>query len=421
MTERKPLFFNFDEGIHQEFDPSSDSVTFAQVALSGLDGIGINAQGQRIAGLAMPSAAFDATNKAYVDSVAQGLSVKLAVVAATSNPVGTLSGTGTIDGKAVSAGDRVLLMGQDDAVQNGIWQVQSGSWTRPDDFAAGTHGSSAFCFVEGGDTYADNGFTCATDAPDDVIGSNPLIFTQFTGAGEILTGPGISKNGNTLSVALAASSGLQFSAGSLDTLVAPTGGLFKDGGGLRALLKDEGASAATLQRDAAGLGVLGVPRLFTVAGEATTANVSAANLNTLTQSEATEADALHTHASVISAKVVGDKHLTASVLRAGDPVAWSSTANTLARGDAGIDAQARIIGLAQAATDANGAATIIKRGILKGVLSGAIPGQPLYLAVGGGLTATIPTGSSLRLVRVGYAVNSTDLDVCLHDMGKRSA
>ncbi len=60
-----------------------------------------------------------------------------ATVVATSNI--TLSGEQTIDGVAVvesnSAGrpDRVLCIGQTSGVNNGLWEVSSGSWTRPKD------------------------------------------------------------------------------------------------------------------------------------------------------------------------------------------------------------------------------------------------------------------------------------------------
>ena len=50
----------------------------------------------------------DAANKAYVDSVASGLDVKNSVKVATTANI-TLSGTQTIDGVAVSAGNRVLV------------------------------------------------------------------------------------------------------------------------------------------------------------------------------------------------------------------------------------------------------------------------------------------------------------------------
>lgn len=54
----------------------------------------------------------------------------------TSN-IASLSGTTTVDGVALAAGDRVLLVAQTTASQNGIWVVQSGAWTRPSDWQTG--------------------------------------------------------------------------------------------------------------------------------------------------------------------------------------------------------------------------------------------------------------------------------------------
>lgn len=45
-----------------------------------------------------------------------------------------LTGTQTIDGIALAAGDRVLLTGQTTASQNGPWVVAAGAWSRPTDF-----------------------------------------------------------------------------------------------------------------------------------------------------------------------------------------------------------------------------------------------------------------------------------------------
>lgn len=421
MTVRKPLFFNYDEGISQEFNTTTDTLQLAQIAVTGIAGVGLDMASQRIVNTPSPTDPTDTANKAYVDSVAQGLNVKLSVKAASDSNLATLSGTATVDGIALATGDRVLLIGQTNAVQNGIWVVQAGNWTRPKDFAGGARAAATFCFVERGTVYQDNGFTCVTDAPTDVIDTNSTQWTQFTGAGEIITGPGITKSGNTVSVALAPSSGLQFTANALDHYLTPAGGLAKDANGLRAQLRAVGTATATLSSDATGLGVLGLPNLFTVAGAATTANVSAPNLNTLTAGATTTADALHTHQSVISAKVIGDVHTASTALNPGDPVAWSSTANTLARGDAGIDAQARIIGLALSSVASGATGVIVKEGVAKNVLSGAMPGAPVYLNLGGGLTFTQPTGTALRLVRLGWAVNATDLDVKIYDMGKRSA
>lgn len=53
----------------------------------------------------------------------------------------TLSGTQTINGVTLTAGHRVLLNGQTDAKENGIWIVQSGAWERAPDMAGVVYGA----------------------------------------------------------------------------------------------------------------------------------------------------------------------------------------------------------------------------------------------------------------------------------------
>ena len=84
---------------------------------------------QKITGLANPTTAQDAANKTYVDSVAQGLSLKDSVRAGTTANI-TLSGEQTIDGVALVGGDRVLVKDQTDKTKNGIYVVASGAWSR---------------------------------------------------------------------------------------------------------------------------------------------------------------------------------------------------------------------------------------------------------------------------------------------------
>lgn len=146
-----------------------------------------------------PTADNHLVRKAYVDAVAQGLDIKASVkVLADSNL--TLSGTQTVDGVALADGDRILLINQTTPAENGIWIVRTGSWERPVDFAAGLSAAGSFCFVEQGTNYADSGWVCTSDSGSDVVGTNDLNFTQFSGAGAITAGNGLQKMGNTLSV-----------------------------------------------------------------------------------------------------------------------------------------------------------------------------------------------------------------------------
>ena len=154
--------------------------------------------GFKLTNLLDPSAAGDAATKQYVDNVAQGLSAKMSVrVVATTNVSQT--GTQTIDGVALSAGDTVLCIGQTTASQNGSWVVAAGAWSRTTDFAdANDAVRSPYWFVGEGTTNAGNGYVMVTWPY--TIGVTSLVFTQFSGAGEIIAGNGISKSGNTLSI-----------------------------------------------------------------------------------------------------------------------------------------------------------------------------------------------------------------------------
>ena len=85
---------------------------------------------QRITGLADPTAAQDAATKNYVDLTVQGLDPKASVKAASTANIASLSGTMTIDGVALSAGDRVLVKDQTTTSANGVYVVAAGAWAQ---------------------------------------------------------------------------------------------------------------------------------------------------------------------------------------------------------------------------------------------------------------------------------------------------
>ena len=147
----------------------------------------------------VPAADAELANKAYVDSIASGLDLKEScAVASTANL--TLSGTQTIDGVAVVADDRVLVKDQSTGTQNGIYVCAAGAWARATDFATGDSESGAFTFVTEGTANGDAGFVCTNADGSDVVGTDALVFTQFSGAGQVVAGDGLAKSGNTLSV-----------------------------------------------------------------------------------------------------------------------------------------------------------------------------------------------------------------------------
>lgn len=186
----------------------------------------VDVGGKRVGNAADPTQSSDLATKAYVDSLSNGLDVKASVKAAsttaltvtysngTSGVGATLTNAGTqaaltLDSIALSIGDRVLIKDQATAAQNGVYDVTtvgtiSTNWvlTRSADFdnSPGTEVSpGTFFFVEQGTTQADNGYVVSTNTAI-TIGTTDITFSQFSGAGQITAGAGLTKSGNTLDV-----------------------------------------------------------------------------------------------------------------------------------------------------------------------------------------------------------------------------
>jgi hypothetical protein len=109
------------------------------------------------------------------------------------------SGTTSVDGIELATGNRVLVKNQTNAAENGIYVVaSSGSWLRATDADTSEKVTSGmFTFVSEGTVNSDSGWVLTTN--DTItLGTTGLTFAQFSGAGQITAGNGLTKTGNTI-------------------------------------------------------------------------------------------------------------------------------------------------------------------------------------------------------------------------------
>lgn len=164
---------------------------------------------QRVTNVATPTQSTDAVNKSYADALVNGLDVKESCRVATTGNIPSFStggsGSLTIDGVTLADGDRVLVKNQTTASQNGIYifSVYSSpnwEWVRATDANGNDEVTPGmFTFIEEGSTQADSGYVLTTNGSI-TVGTTSLAFTQFSGAGMVSAGNGLTKTGNTLAV-----------------------------------------------------------------------------------------------------------------------------------------------------------------------------------------------------------------------------
>jgi hypothetical protein len=163
---------------------------------------------------------------AALAAAVQGLVIKGSAVAATtgaetftvaSGTVTVISGT-VIDGQSPAVNDLVLVkdapaasgVGSVGSTQpgNGLYIVTNATTnltiSRATDMSGSNGPAGGFVFVEGGTANGSNGYVVSTPSTNAAFtyGTNNIKWTQFSGAGEITPGTGLSKTGNTLNVSL---------------------------------------------------------------------------------------------------------------------------------------------------------------------------------------------------------------------------
>jgi hypothetical protein len=161
----------------------------------------MNTQG-KVINLLPPSDASDAATKGYVDGVAEGLHIHESVAVAAPGNI-DLQGVApaTIDGVSLVDGMRVLLNNQTNPAENGIYFYSEATLllARAEDYDSPVEiDSGDFVFVTGGATYAATGWVQVNTIG--VVGTDPVSFTQFSGAGTYTNGYGLTLTGTEFAV-----------------------------------------------------------------------------------------------------------------------------------------------------------------------------------------------------------------------------
>jgi len=181
----------------------------------------VDVSGKIVGNLALPVAASDAATKQYVDDVAQGLHIHASCNAATTGSLASITGGSvtydngtagvgatltlgvaltTLDGVALSNGMRILVKNELAAANNGIYvRTSSTVLTRAADFDTGAEIQGGdFTFVTAGTQYNSTGWVQVDEVT--VIGTDPIEWLQFSGAGEYTAGTGLTLAGGVFSI-----------------------------------------------------------------------------------------------------------------------------------------------------------------------------------------------------------------------------
>lgn len=458
------------------------NVTLGDVTLGADDDVTLSGGGEIIGLPATPSGATAAASKAYVDSLVSGLewkspaevlrviddslvtaptlsagdAGKAYVVGGTGggwsgNAIGDIvewSGSAWVTVLAGSAGEpidgaRVVVVeasaagsfaGEEDNI--GTYDAAGDAWT----FDTSAEGWALIITGEGG-YYENTGWTYDNG-----------VWIQFTGAGQINAGDGLSKDGNTLdvnagdgisivtdrvTVALDGSNagleftgttpdktlgvlvntaaGLDITASGVEVDVEADGAIVFDGvnGGLEIKLETTNPTLDIVSNE------LGVKYSATLGGLDQDANglkVKVDGSSILINGSGQIYSAGADEATRLENDFVAVENVTKA-----DPVYWEPTAvDKFGKATAGTDAKAYVFGIAKADILADATGAVVSYGPAAGVLAGATQGAKYYLAAAGGLSTTAP-GAGNRVILIGWAINATDLWVQPIDYGKKAA
>jgi hypothetical protein len=170
------------------------------------DGVCVLTNGM-LTGLNNPVDMTDATNKSYVDNLANGISWKVPVVATSTGVIDINSPGPSIDDVLLSIGNRVLVKNGSvanpgpNSVDNGIYVFDTDltPLVRATDYNTGSNASGAAVFTEEGTVNSGTGFVC-NSVTGSVVGVDPISFVAFNTADVIVAGDALTKTGDMLDV-----------------------------------------------------------------------------------------------------------------------------------------------------------------------------------------------------------------------------
>ncbi len=140
----------------------------------------------------------DAITFSQVQQLLAGLDWKQHVRAMSDSSI-TLSGTQTVDGVSLIAGDRILVQNQATASANGIYVVAAGAWSRSSDTNTASGLLAASVYVDEGTVYKGSAWVQTAPAPI-TIGTTAITFVKFASILPLIFRNGLTQTGQTIDV-----------------------------------------------------------------------------------------------------------------------------------------------------------------------------------------------------------------------------
>jgi fiber protein len=144
----------------------------------------------------------DAATRAWVLANSTGVVSSISVMVATTGANLTLSGTQTVDGIALAAGNTILVKDQTTQSGNGIYTVSAGAWTRMTAMDTWAEVPGMLVSVQQGTVNHDTVWLSTADAGG-TLGTTPITFTQLPGPSDITAGAGLLRTGQVIDVVAA--------------------------------------------------------------------------------------------------------------------------------------------------------------------------------------------------------------------------